>query len=582
MHILGVSDSHDAGAAIIKDGKIIVAVSEERLCREKFAYGFPFKSIKEVLRLANLKKEDISYIIKGGLPYPYLYSFYNTSRNGNGRQLPEIKLDEIYNASLFHRLLINVLKKRQVYSAQELDDFKNIKRFDNPSSRLTKQSLRKLGLRQKVYFLDHHYSHLASAFYTSGFDKALVFSLDFSGDNKSGMVGVGSKNKIDVVEALDAQNSVGCFYGFITKGLGFKLNRHEGKIVGLAAYGDPEKLYSLFSKFIRHSKSRIIVKNRYQLLALAEKLKDKEAKNVAAAAQKLLEEVTASLVRFFVEKHQIYDLVLTGGVFANVKLNQRIKEIKGVRNLWVFPNMGDGGLAAGAALEFYHRLNKNTRNYRLQHVYLGSDYSNEQIEKELQRSGVDYIYHQNIEKIIAQLVSQGKVVARFNGAMEYGPRALGNRSIIYEAKDPSVNKWLNERLKRTEFMPFAPATLFEDRGKCYKNTGCAEHSAEFMTITFDCTDFMKKNSPAAVHVDGTARPQLVKKEINLSFYKIIREYKKIAKIPTLINTSFNMHEEPIVCSPYDAIRSFQQGNLDYLAIGNFLVHNALASKSKKK
>ena len=178
---------------------------------------------------------------------------------------------------------------------------------------MTKSSLRKLGLRQKIYFLDHHYSHLASAFYTSGFKKSLIFSLDFSGDNKSGMVGVGAKTKIDVVEALDAQNSVGCFYGFITKGLGFKLNRHEGKIVVLSAYGDPEKLYLQFKRFIKHHQSRIIVKNRYQLLALAEKLKNKEAKNVASTAQRLLEEVTVNWVKFFIEKYKIYDLVLTGG-----------------------------------------------------------------------------------------------------------------------------------------------------------------------------------------------------------------------------------------------------------------------------
>ncbi|MEK6900615.1 MAG: carbamoyltransferase N-terminal domain-containing protein, partial [Nanoarchaeota archaeon] len=190
MYILGISDSHDAGASLIKDGKIIAAVSEERLCREKFAYGFPFKSITEVLKIAKVKKEEISHIIKGGLPYPYLYSFYNTNRNGGNRSLPEIKLDEIYNSSLFHKLFINIIKKRRVYSLQELNDFKNIKRVNNASSRLTKQSLRKLGLKQKVYFIDHHYSHLASAYYTSGFDKALVFSLDFSGDNKSGMVGI--------------------------------------------------------------------------------------------------------------------------------------------------------------------------------------------------------------------------------------------------------------------------------------------------------------------------------------------------------------------------------------------------------
>ena len=566
MYILVISDSHDSGTAIIKDGKIITAVNEERFCREKGAYGFPFKAVKEVLKIAKIGPKNIDHVIKGGMPYNFVYASYNTKRNFYNRLLPEIKMDEMYNFSFFHRLFINHLKKRKVYSKEQLQNFSKIIKIDN---KLTEQSLKKLNINKKVHFIDHHYSHLASAYYTSGYEEALIFSLDFSGDGKSGMVGLGKNNKIEVLEALDAQNSVGCFYGFVTKGLGFKLNRHEGKIVGLASYGDPEKLRSKLEKFIYHNKSRIIVKNRYKLLEFAKSLEKKDAKHLAASAQILLEEVTVSWVKYFLKRYKTKNIVLTGGVFANVKLNQRIHELK--KNIWIFPNMGDGGLNAGAALELYHRITKNSKTYQLPHVYLGNSYSNQEIESELKKSNLNYKHHNNIEKEIAKLLSQDKVIARFNGSMEYGPRALGNRTIIYGAKDPEVNTWLNERLKRSEFMPFAPATLFEDRDKCYKNVEGTEISAQFMTITFDCTEFMKKNSPAAVHIDGTARPQLVRKETNPSFYKVIQEYKKITGIPSVINTSFNMHEEPIVCTPYDAIRSFKQGDLDYLAIGNYLV-----------
>jgi carbamoyltransferase len=159
--------------------------------------------------------------------------------------------------------------------------------------------------------------------------------------------------------------------------------------------------------------------------------------------------------------------------------------------------------------------------------------------------------------------------------MEYGPRALGNRSILYRATEPEVNQWLNQRLGRTEFMPFAPATLFEERHRCYNNIDGADHAAQFMTITFNCTDFMKHTCPAAVHVDGTARPQLIREEANPSFHRIVREYYQLSEIPSVINTSFNMHEEPIVNSPADAIRAFLQGNLDYLAIGDFLVRHPM-------
>ena len=204
-------------------------------------------------------------------------------------------------------------------------------------------------------------------------------------------------------------------------------------------------------------------------------------------------------------------------------------------------------------------------------VYFGPDYSDDEIANELASAGLEARQPGNLAKEIAELVHAGKVVARFNGRMEYGPRALGNRSILYHAREPEVNQWLNKRLGRTEFMPFAPVTLFEERHSCYLNINGAEHAAEFMTITFDCTKQMKEDCPAAVHVDGTARPQLIRREVNPGYYDIVKEYQKLSGIPSLINTSFNMHEEPIVSSPFDAIRAFLQGNLDYLAIGSFLV-----------
>jgi carbamoyltransferase len=185
-----------------------------------------------------------------------------------------------------------------------------------------------------------------------------------------------------------------------------------------------------------------------------------------------------------------------------------------------------------------------------------------------------------IEPQIARLIADGKVVARFNGRMEYGPRALGNRSILYHAMDPAVNQWLNKRLGRTEFMPFAPATLMEHASDCYLDLAGCEHAAQFMTLTFDCTEKMKQTSPAAVHVDGTARPQLVTDRSNPSFYKILKEYHALTGIPSVINTSFNMHEEPIVCTPEDGVRAFLQGNLDYLAIGDFLVEHPSHQSSR--
>jgi len=232
--------------------------------------------------------------------------------------------------------------------------------------------------------------------------------------------------------------------------------------------------------------------------------------------------------------------------------------------------MGDVGVGVGAAFQLGFEK-ENIKQYKLSDVYLGPSYTNDEIELVLNYHNLNYKHYSDIEKKVAKLLSEGSIVARFDGRMEYGPRALGTRSILVQATDASINDSLNKKLHRTEFMPFAPAVLTEDADRCFVGMEKAAHAAEFMTITFDCTDFMKRTMPAGVHVDGTARPQIVREVVNKSYYKIINEYKKITGIPGIINTSFNMHEEPIVCSPEDAVRGFLDGALDYLAIGNLLV-----------
>ena len=280
--------------------------------------------------------------------------------------------------------------------------------------------------------------------------------------------------------------------------------------------------------------------------------------------------IAARLVRWWVRETGCHSVVLSGGVTANVKMNQRIHEIEEVERIFVYPNMGDGGCGTGLAL-LWSAKGKKLETYS--NVYYGPEYSASEIEQELQRAGLRYERPADLVREVATRVHAGEVIGRFAGRMEYGPRALGNRTILYHAREPEVNQWLNKRLGRTEFMPFAPVTLWEAREKCYVGLEGAEHAAEFMTITFDCTEFMRANCPAAVHVDGTARPQLVRREVNPEYHAILSEYEKLSGIPCLINTSFNMHEEPIVCSPRDAVRAFLLGHLDGLAIGPFFVRH---------
>jgi carbamoyltransferase len=267
------------------------------------------------------------------------------------------------------------------------------------------------------------------------------------------------------------------------------------------------------------------------------------------------------------------NVALAGGVAANVKLNQRVHELDGVEGTFIHPAMGDDGTSAGGALYWLGKAGTLVPT-ELRHVYLGNELPGASIERAVTTSGLPFELESDIDGRVGELLADGKVVARVTGSSEYGPRALGNRSILCSAADQRVNEWLNERLGRTEFMPFAPITLWEARERCYERLSGAEHAARFMTITFNCTDFMKRVSPAAVHVDGTARPQLVERDVSPGLHRILSEYSRRTGIPSLINTSYNMHEDPIVATADDAIATFRRSGLDYLALGSFLVSQA--------
>jgi carbamoyltransferase len=371
-----------------------------------------------------------------------------------------------------------------------------------------------------------------------------------------------------------------------------KPNRHEGKITGLAAHGDYAKVEHIFNglfsfngrgEFSYDLAKRVWWHHPYPhrthypkfVRKIQSQLNGYSKEDIAAGVQVHSERVVKKWVATYLQGLKDVEVCLAGGVFANVRINQEVSELENVRSVFIFPAMGDAGLAVGAALHSYFNENTPAAAERkivpLKDVYLGPDYSEKEIETELKKANLKYTHHDHLESELAKLLAKCHVVARFNGRMEYGPRALGNRTIMYQATDPTVNDWLNKNLKRTEFMPFAPATMKEDTKREYLNVGHNDLPAMYMTITFDCTPDMKERCPAVVHVDGTARPQLVTEQSNRSFYHVINEYKKLTGLSSIINTSFNMHEEPIVCSPYDAIRAFQLGHLDYLAIGNFLV-----------
>jgi carbamoyltransferase len=609
MRVLGISPlDKDSTVTIVEDGRVLFAAAEERFTRIKLQDGFPWRALqtgldatgtdpgdfaavcypflgweeetrlfrqnledeKEYLReaitseSAPLIKEALSRVPSRTEPIP-------------GLQQPNERMEKGLAKSLAYRILANdgVVSRNIAKRASEQWG-QAATSFHRKWHEELENALDELGLRPRLKRVEHHETHASNAYYTSGFDNALIVTLDGYGSGLAGSVSIGRNGSIQRLHGVEFPHSLGTFYESVTSGLGFQPSRHEGKIVGLAAYGDPAVLRDvLLSRFEQAPGAFRIreVNNLYLARLLAAQFPKID---VAAAYQHVLEVVATAYVNHYLRQTGLRDVVLSGGVVANVKLNQRIRELAGVERIFIHPNMGDGGCGTGAALLEFQGA--PALKEPIPDVFLGPSYSDAEIQESLQRAQLPFTRYSPIEPKIASLIAAGKVVARFNGRMEYGPRALGNRSILYHAKEPEVNQWLNQRLGRTEFMPFAPATLAEHRGACYLNTeGCA-HAAEFMTLTFDCTGEMKRNSPAAVHVDGTARPQLVTATSNPSFHRILTEYHALTGLPSVINTSFNMHEEPIVCSPDDAIRAFLQGNLDYLAIGDFLAAHPSAKR----
>ncbi|HXI03726.1 MAG TPA: carbamoyltransferase C-terminal domain-containing protein [Candidatus Saccharimonadales bacterium] len=580
MKVLGVGfETHESGAALLDgDGSILAVISEERLTRVKMDEAAPVGAARECLRLAGVRPEEIGILAVSGFPpfkrwLQYARCMYKPFVFTGGRTMGVTVFPDgsvvggprafFYNAVLSTGLpqymLIYMRRLRQVLSALP-------------------------GFRGRILHVPHHDCHSATAFYAGNQDDD-VLSVVVEGYDweHSCVIETVDKGVFRRIASTPWPHSPGTFYKLITRILGFNPRRHAGKITGLAAYGNPEAERERIGKLmwadgmelrlspLTHSLHSDYVRTK----KMPPYFDGASREDLAASFQAILEDRVSTIVERAVRKTGRGNVVLAGGVAANVKMNQRIQAIPGVRSVYIHAGMGDSGQPLGAALVAVDReLRRNGGRLmprRLDDVYLGPGYTDDEIAAELGRAGLTGERPENLERKVAELLHEGKVVCRFNGRMEYGPRALGNRSILYHTRDRSINDWLNKRLKRTEFMPFAPSTLIEYADQCYRDFEPSRYSAEFMTITYDCTDWMRETCPAVVHVDGTARPQLVTKEANPSYYRVIDEYRKISGIPSIVNTSYNMHEEPIVCTPNDAVRAFLASGLDYLAIGPFLV-----------
>jgi carbamoyltransferase len=549
--ILAVHEDSSSCAALFVDGRLEYAAAEERFSRIRFHAGRPEQTLADIRRRYGVGPRDVSALVAANR-FSFLPSL-------PGQMLPQEEHD-----------LFGFAHKVYLLYQQGL--------WCSAAARAAVEKVNRVLLRRRfplmAHLADHHTAHAYSAYMTSGFEEATAITADGFGDGSSAKVFRCTAGRCNELYGVSAANSVGLFHGEIAQILGIDA-RLGGKVTGMAAYGNPCPAYPVVERLLGLSADgrdfvvppvRARRRDRSPYADLARFRRE----DVAAAVQKRLEDVFLRFVETALRESGIGDIVLAGGLFGNVKLTQRIRELAEVNRIFVHPAMNDHGIAVGAGLEYLARA-RGARPTRLSHVFLGPEYSDEECVRALEDLGLRYREERDIDARVASLFAAGSVVARFSGRMEYGPRALGNRSILYRSDDPSVNDWLNRMLRRKEYMPFAPVTLSEHAEACYGDLSACEECVRFMTISVPCTPFMRRVSPGAVHVDGTARPQVIREEDSPGYYRMLRLYYEQTGIPSLINTSFNMHEEPIVCTPADACRALIASGLPYLAMNRFLV-----------
>jgi carbamoyltransferase len=557
MLTLGLSDNHDASAALVEDGRMLAACGQERIERQKNSGAFPWGAMDAALDAAGKRYRDVDQVVMGSAFTPSWLlrrfpDFHHQKKQKNSQFSP------LLNAYILYQVALHKGK------AQGMET--------RLCKRLLQRQLRHRGLeRAQVLLMDHHAAHAHSAYLSQSQDEALVFTIDAMGDGISATVWQGKGGKINRLFAQSGLAAINTYYSRVTEFLGFSANRHEGKITGLAAYASPPpELVAHFAKqmrFVGPGFSRTnYAKRQHPEDAFFRVLNRFRREEIASALQHQLETAVCAMVDHWVKKTGIGQVAVAGGTFANVKLNQRIAQLQSVSSLWVYPNMGDGGLAAGAAM-----LSGGVRPQRMETAYIGPEPGIGEMAGALSRAGLKRTKPRNMALSVAKLLKAGKVVAHFDGPMEWGPRALGNRSLLVRPDDPRINDWLNSRLSRTEFMPFAPIVRAEDAPRFFVGLEKAAESARFMTVCFDCTDVFKQQAAGVVHVDGTARPQVLHQQDNPRLHSILEKFQSLSGLDSLVNTSFNLHEEPIVCTPNDAVRAWREGRLDALSMGPFLV-----------
>jgi carbamoyltransferase len=571
MLILGISPSeHDACACLFDEYRLVSAVALERLTRRKVDGGrIPVEAVEECLNIAQRNRREVDAVMLGRGSYPARYFTHLT-----GGRLLEARVRQ-------------ALGKHKPKSMEA--ECIRYKRSDSAAMFDRTAFLHDHGFRPNTTlgFFNHHLAHALPALFHTDWPEALLYTADGGGDNicysahalRGGHLDTlfGEESRLLAASRVD---SVGLAYAFATKALGFQVNRHEGKLTGLAAYGKPVLYPALAARFRVEEDGQIIsdfANNRAMCQFIVEGARGRAREDVASSVQLLLENLVLKALRRILDRHPSRHLGVAGGVFANVRLNQRIAEELPVEEVFVYPAMSDSGLACGGVLQFLLDRDGLDRwlaeRYRLDTLYYGQDFGSAMDRRFADDTAFRTVSTTPVETA-AELLEQRNVVAIYTKGGEYGPRALGARSILAAPIDHQINQVLNQRLARSEFMPFAPVVLAEDAQKVFDLGAATLYAARFMTLTCRVRDEWRERIPAVVHVDGTARPQVVHRAQNPLYYDILAAYKGRTGIPVLVNTSFNVHEEPIINTPEECARALTDGRVDCVVTENAIYAQA--------
>jgi len=561
MYILGIWDGHDCGAAIIEGNKIKVAVNEERFTRRKLEVGFPENSIRCCLNYLNLKPTDITEIAITTTDFAKTLT----------RIIPRLK----ENYYLFRR---RKMKKPKFVDLRRDIKYRTTEQSEKPlCRRITewyfKKNLKKMGFNHfNLHVVEHHAAHCAAASYCSGFDKSLVITMDGVGDGLSGTVNLFEDGKIKRMTETLAKDSMGIFFEQVTNLLGFRELEDEGKVMALSDFAYPvpdkeNKLLKLFTVDGMKIKSNQTTSSRYKMLNNL--LWNTPREEFAYMAQRTLEEKVVKLFENAIEETGMENVCWAGGVASNIKANMRIRDLSDLKRWFIFPHMGDGGLAIGAALYLNFQLN-GAKNCDLKDIFLGPEYSNEEIELVLKENNnkLKFEERDDISQYFGDYISKENFIFWFQGRMELGPRALGNRSILAPAFSLDIKDKLNIAVKkRNWFQPFCPSLLVEEAEKFFSDVKGYD---KFMTMGYRTRPEVRDRVKAVINVDGSARPQMLGGE-NPKYRVLIEQIKKNTGDCIVLNTSFNLHGYPIVNTPKDAIEVMLKTKTKCMAIGNFFV-----------